>query len=218
MDSETVGGTLIHRGAEADLFLSKFGNWDTVVKRRIPKSYRDPRLDDRIRKERTTKEAIALHEARKGGVRTPVVLSVDLEKTTIVMTYVKGILARDNLDKVSGLGRLVIFRELGRLIGLLHSGGIVHGDLTTSNIIVTKGNTPFLLDFGMSSRSNEMEDRGVDLHLLRRSITTTHAVDESSCWRELSKGYRKTLGLGEALGSFRKATEIAKRGRYFALR
>lgn len=218
MDSQALGGTLLHRGAEADLYLSRVGAWDIVVKKRTRKKYRDPELDNRIRRARTAREAAALHEARKAGVRTPIVLLLDLEKTTIVMTYVKGLLARDNLEKVNSRNNLAIFRELGRQIGLLHSGGIVHGDLTTSNIIVTGRDTPLILDFGMSSWSTEIEDRGVDLHLLKRSMATTHAVDEESSSRAFSRGYREILGPMKTRETFRKAAEIAKRGRYFALR
>lgn len=218
MDSPALGGTLFHRGAEADLYLSRVGAWDLVVKRRTRKKYRNQELDNRIRRARTAREATALHEARRAGVKTPIVLMVDLEKTTIVMTYVKGLLARDSLEKGNSRSILRIFRELGRQIGLLHSSGIVHGDLTTSNILVTGSDTPFILDFGMSSWSREIENRGVDLHLLKRSLATTHHVDEESTSRAISKGYKEILGSRKASETFRKAAEIAKRGRYFALR
>jgi len=218
MDTPALGGTLFHRGAEADLYVSRVGAWDLVVKRRTRKKYREQELDNRIRRARTAREATALHEARRAGVRTPIVLLVDLEKTTIVMTYVKGLLARDSLELGGSRSTLGIFRELGRQIGLLHSSGIVHGDLTTSNIIVTGRDTPFILDFGMSSWSTEIEDRGVDLHLLKRSLATTHVVDEESSSREVSKGYKEVLGPRKTRETFRKAAEIAKRGRYFALR
>lgn len=218
MDTPALGGTLFHRGAEADLYVSRVGAWDLVVKRRTRKKYREQELDNRIRRARTAREATALHEARRAGVRTPIVLLVDLEKTTIVMTYVKGLLARDGLERGSSRSILRIFRELGRQIGLLHSGGIVHGDLTTSNIIVAGRDTPFILDFGMSSWSTEIEDRGIDLHLLRRSLATTHVVDEESSSRAVSNGYKEILGPRKERETFRKAAEIARRGRYFALR
>jgi TP53 regulating kinase-like protein len=211
-------GVLLHRGAEADLYLSRMGRWDTVVKRRIRKRYRHPELDSRIRRERTAKEATVLHEARKLGVRTPVVLSVDLEATSIVMTHVKGALARDSLERVGDRSSLAFLAELGRQVGLLHSGGIVHGDLTTSNIIIVRRSTPFLLDFGLSLRSSDDEDRGVDLHLLKKSLAATHVVEEKSSSKIVSRGYKEILGPKEAHGALSKAAEISRRGRYFALR
>ena len=209
---------LLYRGAEADLFVSKLGPWDVVVKQRIRKKYRNSQLDKRIRKERTVKEAVVLREARKTGARTPVVLSVDPSKHSIIMTRVRGIAARDSLDNLDIQATHNVFRELGRQVGLLHQGGIVHGDLTTSNIIITNGNIPSILDFGMSSHSFESEDRGVDIHLLRRSIATSHAVDAESCSRAVSLGYTRAMGQKEASSTFRKTAEIARRGRYFAIR
>ncbi len=218
MDSEAIDGVLFYRGAEADLFLSRLGPWNTVIKQRVRKSYRTTELDGRIRRERTIREALALHEAKRAGTRAPVVLSLDAEKHSIVMTRVEGTPARDGLDRMGLRASQLVFRELGRQVALLHQGGIVHGDLTTSNIVIAQGNLPFILDFGMSSYSSEAEDRGVDLHLLKRSIATSHAIDAESCSKAVWLGYREVLGPTEASKSFRKTREIARRGRYFALR
>ncbi len=218
MDSQAIDEVLFYRGAEADLYFSKLGPWNTVIKRRVRKNYRAPELDARIRRERTIKEATALHEAKRAGVRSPVLLSLDVEKHSIVMTRVEGTAARDGLDRLNQRANQAVFRELGRQVALLHQGGIVHGDLTSSNIIIAQENVPFILDFGMSSYSSEAEDRGVDLHLLKRSIATSHAIDTESCSKEVWAGYREVLGANEASRSFRKTAEIARRGRYFALR
>ena len=218
MDTKSLEPKLFQRGAEADLYLSTLGPWDVVIKKRVRKRYRNPRLDERIRRERTAREATTLHEAKKAGVRTPNVLEVDLEKCCITMTRLLGPLARDSLDNVDPRSGSKVFRELGRQIGLLHVNGLVHGDLTTSNVVISEGDLPFILDFGMSSRSMEAEDRGVDLHLLKRSIATSHTVDPDRYMRSFSRGYKTTAGLKEAMVSFRKAAEIARRGRYFAIR
>lgn len=218
LDSETVKPKLFHRGAEADLYLSALGPWEVVVKKRVRKGYRTGELDTRIRKERTIREASSLHEAKRAGVRTPAVFDIDLEDYTITMSYIRGRLARDSLDRLDGITRLKVFLDIGRQMGLLHLGGLVHGDMTTSNIIISQNETPFILDFGMAHRSLEPEDRGTDLHLLHRSIATSHAIDAGSCLRALSKGYRETAGAIQAKLSFNKAGEIARRGRYFAVR
>ncbi len=218
LDSETVEPRLLHRGAEADLYLSTLGPWEVIVKKRVNKSYRIGELDTRIRKERTVREASVLHEAKKAGVRSPALLDIDLEDYAITMSYIRGKLARDSLDQLEGATRLRLFRDVGRQIGLLHLGELVHGDMTTSNIIISEAQTPFILDFGMAHHSLEPEDRGTDLHLLHRSIATSHVIDTGSCLRALSKGYRETAGAMQAKRSFAKAAEIARRGRYFALR
>ncbi|HZY93610.1 MAG TPA: Kae1-associated kinase Bud32 [Candidatus Bathyarchaeia archaeon] len=206
-----------HRGAEADLYAAHAGPWKVVIKKRNPKQYREPVLDASIRRERTTAESSLIHESRLAGVRVPSLIAVDLDNTSIVMTFVDGVLVRDGLDAMSPIGRKRFFIELGRQVGLLHSGGIVHGDLTTSNII-SSHDIPFLLDFGMAHHSSQPEDRAVDLHLLQRSISTSHTSKPSACISSLVNGYRKTLGDRAARIVWRKATEISRRGRYFSVR
>ncbi len=218
MDSAIMKPRLIHKGAEANLYLSTLGPWQVVIKRRVKKVYRTNELDNRIRRERTAREAISLRDARRSGVRTPSVLDLDIEKNVITMTYIHGVLARDGLDQVGNRRVPRLLHDVGRQIGLLHTGGLVHGDLTTSNIVLAGGETPFLLDFGMSQRSSEAEDMGVDLHLLQRSLTVSHTIDPTSGLRAVSRGYRQAAGEKQAKLSLVKAREIGRRGRYFALR
>jgi len=218
MDTSTIGTYLIHRGAEADLYASKFAEWNVVIKERVKKKYRDSGLDRQIRKERTVKEASGLHEARKAGVRTPTLFAVDLESFSVSMSLLEGRVARDGLDETTSSMVRKIFYELGVQIGRLHGKGLVHGDLTTSNVILVRNEIPFLIDFGMSSHSEEPEDRGVDLHLLQRSLLTSHTLDDKSCVKAAFHGYRKTLGPDEANETLRKQLQISRRGRYFAIR
>ncbi len=218
MDSSKIAIRLLHKGAEADLFLTKLGPWKAVIKHRVRKSYRNHQLDSRIRRERTAREATALNEAKHAGVRTPSILEVDLRDCSISMTFVEGNVARNQLDCLNGPESLEVFREIGRQIGKLHHSGLVHGDMTTSNIILPANEHPFILDFGMSSHSTEPEDRGVDLHLLQRSISTSHAMDPRPSERAIFQGYSRVLGEREAVLSLRKQREIARRGRYFAIR
>ncbi len=136
MDSSTLDLQPLHRGAEADLFLSQLPPWKVVVKRRVRKPYRHELLDATIRKERTIKEATAIRDAKIAGARLPSILGLDIERSTIIMTFIEGLLARDTIDTMSNARRVSLLEELGRQVGYLHSGGIMHGDLTTSNIIV----------------------------------------------------------------------------------
>jgi TP53 regulating kinase-like protein len=209
--------TPFHRGAEADLFLTRIDPWDAVVKKRVAKKYRNPTLDNHLRRERTLSEAVIIHEAKIAGAKVPSVLGVDMETNTIVMTRIEGTVARDCLDMMSRKIARRLFLRLGKQVARLHAGGIVHGDLTTSNIIVTPSGEPFIVDFGMSRRSVEPEDRGVDLHLLQRSIRATHG-EHSILIKSLVEGYNGEAEEDASSAAWAKAREISRRGRYFAIR
>src|SRR5213593_2436509 len=135
MDSPNLGTPALHRGAEADLILSTLGEWRVVLKQRVRKYYRHPKLDAQIRRERTLREALALRAAKQSGVKTPSLLGLDLANCSIAMTFVEGYGARDQLDHLPSIASRNLFRDLGDQIGRLHRNGWVHGDLTTSNII-----------------------------------------------------------------------------------
>ena len=218
MDTSNLASTLVHRGAEADVSLTTIGPWKVVVKRRVRKAYRNPTLDEQIRHDRTISEASRLHEAKTAGVGVPSIVGVDVENNAIAMTHLDGKVARECLDAMGVKEARKLLRSIGEQIGLLHTGGIVHGDLTTSNVIVSPSGAPFIVDFGMSRRSIEPEDRGVDLHLLQRSIVTSHSKNPSSMMNAMIRGYEQTAGKKAASSTWRKAREIARRGRYFAIR
>jgi len=218
MDTSNLASTPLHRGAEADLSLSTVGPWKVVVKRRVRKEYRHPSLDDQIRRERTVSEASIIHEAKKAGAKVPSIIGLDLDNHAIVMNHLDGRVARECLDDLGIVGARKLLRSIGEQIGLLHTAGIVHGDLTTSNVIMSPSGTPFIVDFGMSRRSVEPEDRGVDLHLLQRSLAASHSQNPSSMMNAMIRGYEQTAGKKVASNTWRKAREIARRGRYFAIR
>src|SRR5207245_10471552 len=165
MDTSNLASTLLHRGAEADLLLATFGSWRVVVKRRVKKDYRNPSLDEQIRHDRTISEASRIHEAKTGGARVPSIVGMDLENYAIVMTHIAGTVARECLDELSAKEARKLLRSVGAQIGLLHTAGIVHGDLTTSNVPVSPSAAPFILDIGLSHRSLDPEYGGVDLQL-----------------------------------------------------
>lgn len=217
MDTTQLGKPF-YRGAEAELFYSTFHPWRTVIKHRVRKAYRNSSLDDKIGRERTIAEASILHEAKAAGAKVPSIIRIELETNTIIMTQIEGTVARQALDKMKLRDATKIFRSLGNQLGSLHAAGIVHGDLTTSNVIVTASGVPFIVDFGLSRRSLEPEDMGVDLHLLQRSITASHVQDGSTLIKALMEGYRESAGEKVASSTVAKAREIARRGRYFAIR
>lgn len=55
---------------------------------------------------------------------------------------------------------------------------IVHGDLTSSNIMIQNtSNAPALIDFGLSSFAALVEDKAVDLYVLARSFFNSGAFE-----------------------------------------
>lgn len=207
------GLRLVAKGAEADLWLDP--DWNGVralVKRRGEKKYRNPELDREIRRSRTIHEASIIHRAKEAGVSTPVIYQVDPESATIVMEFVDGDRVRDTVDSLEAGERRSLFRLIGVMAGRLHKAGIVHGDLTTSNIIRTPDRIVFI-DFGLSEVSRETEKRGVDLNLMQRMLTSTHFRHTGELFASFQEGYRSALG-AEAGEVLERMEEIARRGRY----
>ncbi len=215
---ERVGSRLVEVlgvGAEAVVARCVWWGLDAVAKVRLPKPYRDPRLDARLRAERTSLEAKLLAEARRLGVPAPTPLHVDLELSILVMDYIPGRRLRELLPSIEG-GEGV-FRRLGYYAGLLHARGIVHGDLTTANVLVAGGRL-FLIDFGLGGFSNNLEEQGVDVHLMLRSLESTVPSLAPRLYRSFLEGYAEARGAEAAARVESKVAEIRRRGRYVAER
>ena len=205
--------TLIAKGAEADLLLNP--DWNGVkalIKRRGEKRYRHPELDREIRSQRTIHEASIIHRAKEAGVPTPVIYQVDPDDATIVMEFVEGERMRDIVDGLPGEERKRLFTVIGVMAGRLHGAGIIHGDMTTSNIINT-AEGPVFVDFGLGEVSSETEKRGVDLNLMHRMLTSTHFRHTEELFAAFEEGYRGCLG-EEAEEALERMEEISRRGRY----
>ena len=207
---------LIRKGAEARIYEAVWLGRPVIVKHRAPKAYRHPELDKAIRARRTAREAQALRRAKEAGVPTPVVYLVDLATATIIMERVPGKRLKELVEE-EGPGVLRFFEELGRLAARLHRAGLIHNDLTTSNVVVAPDGSLVLLDFGLSEFSTELEKRGVDLHLLRRVLESTHHEVAPGAWEAFTAGYRAELG-PKAEEAIERAREIELRGRYVAER
>lgn len=205
---------LIKKGAEAWIYLAEWYGRKVVVKRRLPKKYRIPELDEWIRIHRTIREPQLMHEAKKAGVPTPTIYFVDAKEATIIMEQVEGEQVKRLLDVIPEEERLKICYEIGGLIGKLHKNGIIHGDLTTSNMIQNSSGKIFFVDFGLGEKTNEVEAKGVDLHLMRRALNSSHFSYAKECFNAIMKGYAKVLGEAAAGEIMEKIKEIEKRGRY----
>jgi TP53 regulating kinase-like protein len=211
---EATPPKLIYRGAEAEIYLQDWYGSLAVRKSRIPKPYRVPELDSTIRRTRTLHETGLMHEARKIGIPIPVVQHLDPESSSFIMEYVKGPTLKEELYVVSPEIRRRRCAELGRLVALMHEGGLVHGDLTISNVL-SDGGKLFLIDFGLGDFSTELEDRGVDLLLLNRAMKSTHVKFHEEIFGAFLKGYLSVVGRKQHTETINKMREIERRGRYF---
>jgi len=194
------------RGAEAVVETVRERGERRVRKRRLPKGYRHPALDERLRRDRTTLEARLLSEARRAGVPTPLVLDVDVPEATLTLQHV------GDADLAAALSPARA-RRVGGALARLHDAGLVHGDPTTRNVRVESGAPDdgrlFLIDFGLGYHTGHVEDHAMDLHVLAGSVRAT-AADPEPAVEAAEAGYR-AAGDAAVLDRLRG---IEGRGRY----
>jgi len=201
---------LVKQGAEAELRTTEFLGRPAIEKYRRAKAYRLDVLDGELRRSRIRQEARLMAEARAAGVAVPILYDIDLAENKIIMEFVEGPTAKDVLDE-GGPRAMKVAGGIGEIVGCLHRAGIIHGDLTTSNMIV-RDSRIVMIDFSLGGKDDGVEARGVDIHLLKEALGSAHA-HAASFYRAALKGYRKTMGKA-AEGVIAKVKEIEARGRY----
>jgi len=200
---------LIRKGAEGDLFLTNWINQKAVLKSRKKKDYRNTSLDYRLRKQRTVRESEIMSEVKKFGIHTPLVYFVDVENCNIIMQEINGALVRD----ISNSKLVRICKDIGKSVGIMHKNGIAHGDLTTSNFIISKGNT-FIIDFGLANRTLKSDDHAIDLRLFKEILNSAHADIFERAWSNFLSGYKSSVGKERFAKITNKVMIIESRGRY----
>jgi TP53 regulating kinase-like protein len=197
-----------------------------LYKIRIKKQYRHPKIDQRLRVERTINEARILAKLISIGIPVPCLYEADTKNATIVMEYIDGMAVKDIIPGKKEDLRTLFF-GIGHDVAKMHEAGIIHGDLTTSNLLMEKKKSPIkkdvkFIDFGLSSYSESTEDKGVDLHLFKRVITSTHADHFDDIYPPFISGYKKFHGkhndMNSCLEILAKIDEIETRGRYIEKR
>ena len=141
---------------------------------------------------------------------------VDIAEATIIMEFIDGKQVKQVLDNFSPAERHRLCLFIGKLIGRLHNHGIIHGDLTTSNMILTPNGRVVFVDFGLSEHSKELEARGVDLHLMKRAFQSTHYRHAKESFDMVMEGYTKVRGNKAVENVLRRIKDIEKRGRYIS--
>lgn len=238
---------LISQGAEAKIFLDE--KKDFVIKDRIKKSYRIKELDDKIRKQRTKSEMKLLIKA-SDIINTPKVLDIckSPQNDQLKISFINGKKLSSNLNEFQLIKQKQILNQIGIDVAKLHDNHVIHGDLTTSNMIfvndsknkklddIKKANneiTPtrdltlttshqsnikanrnfkiFFIDFGLGFISNKLEDKAVDIHLLKQALEAKHFKHWEVLFNEFLKGYKTDKDSKKVLQQLEK---VEKRGRY----
>lgn len=193
---------LIAQGAEAKIFAKE----NKIIKDRFRKKYRHAHIDEKLRKERTRREAKVLNKLEAINFPAPKCLKHD-QKSIIDMEMIKGPLVKDILEKKD---YKKLSREIGKKIAILHNNLIIHGDLTTSNMIFNK--EVYFIDYGLSFFSEKDEDRAVDLHLLKEAFESKHYKIWETCFQSALQGYKKTAK--HATSVLKRLAAVEKRGRH----
>lgn len=204
---------LIHRGAEADILLGRWSGRKAVYKVRKPLPYRLPALDSAIRHQRTVHEAEMLHRAKEAGVPAPFLYFVDPTAATMVMEFVEGRRLKEVAETAKKGGVLRHFEALGSEVARLHLAGLMHGDITTANVLV-RDRELVLVDFGLSTHSLRLEDHAVDLRLIKETLTGAHSAIAVPAFEALKAGYSSVAGAARLEAVARQLKDIERRGRY----
>jgi Kae1-associated kinase Bud32 len=202
---------ILYRGAEAVICLTRYRGRQMVQKRRVKKSYRIEEIDRQLISSRTREEAKLITLARRCGVSVPLIYDVDLVAGVITMEYLRGKRIKDILNSLAEPERARICGLIGESIAMLHNHDIIHGDITTSNMILFDDRI-HLIDFGLGSINGEVEAKGVDLHVLMEAFDSTHS-QYPDCFRQVFEGYEKRFQ-GDASVVKKKIDDIVRRGRY----
>ena len=193
---------LIAQGAESKLFLDK----NKVVKDRFRKTYRIKEIEERLRKSRTKREAKVLEKLGKIDFPVPKLIKNN-EKDRLEIEFINGKLLKNILDKKNCIK---LSKEIGNKVAILHNNDIIHGDLTTSNMILDK--EIYFIDFGLSFFSRKIEDKAVDLHLLKEALESKHSEIWEECYKAVLESYVEKAVDGKEVVKRLKIVE--KRGRY----
>ncbi len=217
MNSITDVIEIISRGAEATLSRGFWFGKEVIFKHRIPKNYRLQKLDEQIRTVRTLNEARALVKIKQYGVNVPQVHEIGPKNALIVMKYIKGKKLKDVIEDLPDNKLEEYLIKIGEMIALLHVNGHIHGDITTSNILITENENIFLIDFGLHEYSDTVEDKSVDLHLFKRVLISTHGGIFKQAFSYFLQGYKakyQQSGLNDCDQIIKNISAIETRGRY----
>jgi TP53 regulating kinase-like protein len=184
-----------------------------VYKVRKPLGYRLRALDESLRRQRTLREAEMIHQAKRAGIASPFLFDVDVAGAILVMEYVSGRRLKEFIGSAPKDDAIDVFHGLGGDAARLHAAGIMHGDLTTANVVMRSGKLVFI-DFGLSVRTTRLEDHAVDLRLIKETLVGAHPEVAAFAMDAFCRGYSKVVGEARTRAVLRQLRSIERRGRY----
>ncbi|MEN2998993.1 MAG: Kae1-associated kinase Bud32 [Acidilobaceae archaeon] len=208
-ESSVRGFPLMKRGAESEVRLGTFLGLPAVFKYRVPKPYMHPKLAQGLARQRSVREAKVILKAREVGVPAPSLYALFPTLSLIVMEYIEGETLKELADREAGKA-VELARGAGAIVARLHEAGISHGDPTTSNFILSRGELR-VIDFGLAEFTKDLEDFAVDVHLFRRAVESAHAKIAQAMFSSFLEGYAEVRDAKEVA---ERAEEIRLRGRY----
>ena len=235
---------LLSQGAEGKIYIGEFLSKKCIIKERFEKKYRVKELDQKLTKNRMLNESRNIFRASKLGINVPTIYFVDLIERKIYMEYLENSCQLKNIlqaiysqQDITPYSSLLskISNDLGNIVSKLHSGELIHGDLTPSNIILkinqnthsdilnnaekiileTKNyDYMYLIDFGLSSvtlsTSSSLEDKAVDLYVLKRAIISSNPKSEELFDKSMEIYQKNTKDGDEIIQRYKK---VEMRGR-----
>lgn len=217
---ETEG---MQQGAEARVYICTYLGRPAIMKERFVKKYRHPVLDEKLNRVRMRNELKGLVKSKELGIGAPAVFFIDSDRNRIIMERIDGCTAKAWIEsrrlEEDGSAQFVtetleFGKIVGEAVGKMHLSNIIHGDLTTSNIILKDGDfkRPYFIDFGLCALGKiSPEDKGVDLYVLERAMISTH-IDSEEMFASVLSGYQ-SVNSKQGAAVLKKLDEIRLRGR-----
>ncbi|KAK5583949.1 hypothetical protein RB653_005555 [Dictyostelium firmibasis] len=209
-------GILISQGAEAKTYETDLYGLKCIVKERFSKAYRHPTLDQKISAKRILQEVRSLNKCKKKGIQVPSLYLVDIGNNRIYMEFIKGETVKHylykNQESIDHQDQIILtMKELGKQVGIIHEMNVIHGDLTTSNMLLRESTLELVfIDFGLSYTSNSVEDKAVDLYVLERAFISTHPNSEQ-LFQTILSAYELTSPSSKIV--IQKLNQVRLRGR-----
>ena len=196
------------RGAEAIVETVEWNGHTVVSKVRNKRGYRHPSLEKKLVVERLRSESRIMERLLSRGISVPALYSVNISENSLLMEYIDGSTLEKALREKDFENHLV---KTAELLTTIHSCNVVHGDPTTSNFLVT--DKIHAIDFGLSSISEDNEDRASDLRVFLESLDSHHSeIKGREIFLSAYSKWTKSKPVLEAL----KVLEL--RGRYNLMR
>ncbi|KAG5670394.1 hypothetical protein PVAND_000662 [Polypedilum vanderplanki] len=207
---------VLKQGAEAKLYIGNYNGTICLVKERFVKNYRLPELDKTLSKQRIKAEQKSAKRCKDCGIKAPKIFHADFKERKVYMEYFdKAITVKDYIIEIQKDEEQIklICQRIGNVVGKMHENNIIHGDLTTSNMLIDKNENDYeliMIDFGLSSYSTSNEDKGVDLYVLERALISTHS-NLPQLFDEIIVHYKESYQASDE--TIKRFEEVRARGR-----